>query len=34
MQIIIDQEKMLHDFAMRSDEKTALNLLHPDFIEI
>jgi hypothetical protein len=25
---------MLHDFAMRSDEKTALNLLHPDFIEI
>ena len=34
MQTIIDREKMLHDFTVRSDEKQAMNLLHPGFIEI
>ena len=34
MQIIIDQEKSLHDFTQRKDGKTTADLLHRDFIEI
>ena len=34
MKIIIEQEKMLHDFNIRSDGETASKLLHNDFIEI